>query len=112
MPAKLYNIYDSTYYDSKDAMLDARRKRTNKYAKIRYYRKKFNIVVKPEEYELFTSNFHRIKKVLDIKNFLRNHYVDKIYKDANDMDIYSKNYQNIKNIEDILPFINNLETIE
>ena len=110
MPSKLYNIYDGTYYDSKEDMLEARRHRTNKYAKIRYYKKKFNINLKPDEYNLFTTNFYRIKKILHIKNFLRNHYVNKIYKDNDDMEIYSRNYQNIKDVEDILPFINSLET--
>ena len=62
MPSALYNIYDSTYYNSKEEMLEARRKRTNKYAKIRYYKKTFGVNVKDDEYDLFTTNFHRIKK--------------------------------------------------
>ena len=110
MPSALYNIYDSTYYNNKEEMLEARRKRTNKYAKIRYYKKKFNINVKDDEYDLFTSNFNRIKKVLPIKEFLRNHHTSKIYREETDIAVYSKNYQNIKNIEDLLPFINNLDT--
>ena len=111
MPSALYNIYDSTYYNSKEEMLEARRKRTNKYAKIRYYKKTFGVNVKDDEYDLFTTNFHRIKKVLPIKDFLRNHFPNKIYKEELDIALYSKNYQHIKNIEDLLPFINNLDTI-
>jgi len=110
MPSKLYNIYDSTYYNSKEEMLEARRKRTNKYAKIRYYKNKFNINVKEDEYDLFTSNFNRIKKVLPIKEFLRNHFPNKIYKEEPDIALYSKYYQYIKNVEELLPFINNLQT--
>jgi len=111
MPPALYNVYKKEYYNSKDEMMEERRKRINKYAKLKYYKNKFKINIRDDEYDLFTNNFHRIKKILHIKEFLKNHHKNKIYRDESDMEIYAKNYQNIKNVEDLIPFINNLEII-